>query len=359
MPRRGERRRRRAPVGDPADPHGMAAWRGRYLEWLRSHNYAEATVAGREAYLDLFLAWCEDRGLVRPNEITKPILERYQRHLYHLRKPNGQPLSFRSQYTRLIPVRAFFKWLTRQNVLLYNPASELELPRLEHRLPKHVLTASEAEAVLAQPDTSDPLGVRDRAILETLYSTGMRRMEVVNLGLFDLDLDRGTVMVRQGKGKKDRMVPVGDRAAAWIEKYRADVRPELVVEPDEGGLFLTADGERFSPNGMTALVRGYVVAADLGKRGACHLFRHTMATLMLEGGADIRFIQQMLGHAKLETTQIYTQVSIRKLQEIHRATHPTARHERTLPNATAAADDTSADDLLAALDAEEIEDPEA
>lgn len=111
-------------------------------------------------------------------------------------------------------------------------------------------------------------------------------MEVVNLGLFDLDLDRGTLMVRQGKGKRDRMVPVGDRASAWIEKYRADVRPELVVEPDEGGLFLTADGERFSPNGMTALVRGYVVAADLGKRGACHLFRHPMATLMLEGGAD-------------------------------------------------------------------------
>ena len=106
-------------------------------------------MANREAYLALFLAWCEDRGITRPAEVTKPILERYQRHLYHHRKPNGQPLSFRSQYSRLIPIRAFFKWLTRQNVLLYNPASELELPRLEHRLPKHVLTASEAEAVLA------------------------------------------------------------------------------------------------------------------------------------------------------------------------------------------------------------------
>jgi len=150
-----------------------------------------------------------------------------------------------------------------------NPASELELPRLEHRLPKHVLTASEAEAVLSQPDTNDALGVRDRAILETLYSTGMRRMEVVNLGLFDLDLERGTLMVRQGKGKKDRIVPIGERAAAWIEKYRADIRPQLVMEPDCGTLFLAADGERFSPNGMTAVVRGYVVAADLGKRGAC------------------------------------------------------------------------------------------
>ena len=154
-------------------------------------------------------------------------------------------------------------------------------------------------------------------------------MEVVNLALYDLDLDRGTLMVRQGKGKKDRMVPIGERAAVWIEKYRSDVRHQLVVEPDDGTLFLTADGARFSPNGMTSLARNYVLAADTGKRGACHLFRHTMATQMLENGADIRFIQQMLGHAKLETTQIYTQVSIRKLQEIHRATHPTARHERT------------------------------
>ncbi len=207
--------------------------------------------------------------------------------------------------------------------------------------------------MLAQPDTSDPLGVRDRAILETLYSTGMRRIESVNLGLFDLDLERETLMVRQGKGKKDRMVPVGERAAAWIEKYPADVRHQLVMEPDEGVLFLTAEGLRFSPNGMTALVRGYVVAANLGKRGACHLFRHTMATLMLEGGADIRFIQQMLGHVKPETTQIYTQVSIRQLKQIHTATHPSAKLEGRQARATAEDDATpGTDELLSALAAE-------
>jgi integrase/recombinase XerD len=203
-----------------------------------------------------------------------------------------------------------------------------------------------------QADTSDPLGIRDRAILETLYSTGMRRMELVNLALYDLDLDRGTLMVRQGKGKKDRMVPIGERAAVWIEKYRSDVRHQLVVEPDDGTLFLTAEGARFSLNGMTSLARNYVLAADTGKRGACHLFRHTMATQMLENGADIRFIQQMLGHAKLETTQIYTQVSIRKLQEIHRATHPTARHERTSVKKIAAAKETNAHELIEALEAE-------
>jgi integrase/recombinase XerD len=224
----------------------------------------------------------------------------------------------------------YFKWLTRQNVLLWNPASELELPRLERRLPRYVLTESEAEAVMQQPDTSEPLGVRDRAILEVLYSTGIRRMEVLGLSVFDLDAERGTLLVRQGKGKKDRMVPIGKRAIAWLERYLDSVRPGLVVPPDPGNLFLTSLGDEFSPHRLTQLVRDYVVAADTGKKGACHLFRHTMATVMLEGGADIRYIQEMLGHAELTTTQIYTQVSIRRLQAVHAATHPAEREGMTL-----------------------------
>jgi integrase/recombinase XerD len=169
------------------------------------------------------------------------------------------------------------------------------------------------------------LGKRDRAMLEVLYSTGMRRMELTGLSVYDLDAERGTLMVRQGKGKKDRMVPVGERAIAWIGSYLRDVRPSLTLGADDGTLFLTTFGEAFTANRMTQLVRNYVDAAAIGKRGACHLFRHSMATLMLKGGADIRFIQQMLGHADLSTTQIYTQVSIRKLKQIHTATHPSAK----------------------------------
>lgn len=230
-----------------------------------------------------------------------------------------------------MPVRGYFKWLTRQNVLLYNPASELELPKLEHRLPRHVLTLSETETIVNLPDVRDVLGVRDRAILETFYSTGMRRSELAHLAVFDLDTERGTILIRQGKGKKDRMVPVGERAAAWIDKYLYEARPQLVAGADEGALFLTNTGEPFTPNRLTQLVRNYVKAAELGKSGSCHLFRHTAATLMLEGGADIRYIQALLGHAELSTTQIYTQVSIRKLQQVHRATHPAATLERHAP----------------------------
>ena len=351
MPRRGERKRRRLP-GDPTDPRGFSTMVGQYLEWMAIKNYSPRTVENRRLYLGYFITWCEDRGLTRPQEITKPILERYARWLYHLRQEDGRPLSFRAQHSRLVPVRAFFKWAARQNLLLFNAASELELPKLEQRLPKAVLTAAEADQVLNQPDVDDVLGVRDRSILEVLYSTGMRRAEVIGLGRYDLDVDRGTVMVRQGKGRKDRMIPIGERALAWLDRYVTEARPELVVEPDDGTLFLTNDGTAFTPSRMTQLVRGYVVAAELGKSGACHLFRHTMATLMLEGGADIRFIQQMLGHAKLETTQIYTQVSIRRLKEIHAATHPGARLGRSV----AAGDGEIDEDLDELLDREEEDD---
>lgn len=323
MPRRGERKVRRLP-GDPLDRYGFAGMGREYLEWMAVKNYSPRTIENRHLYLGYFIAWCHERGVDRPQEVTKPILERYARWLYHLRREDGRPLSFRAQHSRLVAVRAFFKWAARQNFLLFNAASELELPKLEQRLPKAVLTASEADQILNQPDVGDVLGLRDRAILEVLYSTGIRRAEIIGLGRYDLDVDRGTVMVRQGKGRKDRMIPIGDRALAWVDRYLLEVRPELVVEPEDGALFLTHEGTTFAPSRMTQLVRGYVMAADVGKSGACHLFRHTMATLMLEGGADIRFIQQMLGHAKLETTQIYTQVSIRQLKSIHSATHPGA-----------------------------------
>ena len=254
----------------------------------------------------------------------------------------------------------WFRWMARQRLILHNPASELELPKLGYRLPKHVLTVQEAELVIAQPDVTDTLGLRDRALLETLYSTGMRRLELANLKMYDLDTERGTVMVRQGKGKKDRVIPIGDRAAAWLDKYIRESRPRLAVEPDDGTLLVSNAGEPFHLDHLSDLVRGHVDAAlsrdgKPGKRGACHLFRHTMATLMLENGADIRFIQQMLGHARLDTTQIYTQVSIRQLKQIHSATHP-AHFPK--PKADAPADNNAKAELLSALAAEDEEDQE-
>jgi integrase/recombinase XerD len=366
MARRGPKRKMPALPGDGGDPHGMTASLASFLEWCTVTGRAERTVRNLRFNVLTFIAWCGQRGVTRPMEVTRPILLRYQRHLFHYRTEEGRPLSFRSQNGTLTAVRSFFRYLSRSNLLLYNPAADMELPKVERRLPRHVLTAGEADAVMNQPNLGMPLGVRDRAILEVFYSTGIRRMELIRLKLYDLDAERGTVMIRQGKMRKDRMIPIGERALAWVEKYLSDVRPELVVEPDDGTLFLTASGEPFSGNRMTQMVKECIDRSGIGKTGSCHLFRHTMATLMLENGADIRFIQAMLGHAELTTTQIYTQVSIRKLKEIHTATHP-AKMTRT-GGGTAATDAggspaTSPDEehaaLFDALDAEAAEENEA
>lgn len=355
MPRKGDKTPR-PPIGDPNDPESLFNYMRRFLQWQAEKNYSPKTIENREVYLRYFIQWCDERGLTKPPEITKPIIERYQRYLFMYRKErNGEPLSTRSQHVRVAPIKAWFKWLARQNYILYNPASDLDLPRLERRLPKNILTVAESETIINQPNINTPTGVRDRAILETLYSTGMRRMELINLKLFDIDTERGTVMVRQGKGKKDRMIPIGERALKWIEKYQIEVRPSLTMPDDEGILFLTHLGQAFTANRLTQMVREYIDQADIGKRGSCHLFRHTMATLMLENGADVRFIQAMLGHVSLETTQIYTQVSIRKLKDIHTATHP-AKLTRTQPLEQEAEADEDA--LLSALAAEEEEEAE-
>ena len=294
-------------------------------------------------HIGFFLEWCEERGLSEPVDVTRTVLESYQRYLLHYRKSTGDPLSFRSQHARLVPLHVWFKWMAREHYLLHNPANELELPRTGFRLPKAVLSIAEVEQVMEQPNVHDPLGLRDRAILETLHSTGMRRLELATLKLHHLYLERGTVFISQGKGQKDRMIPIGERAAAWVAKYLEASRPSLASAPDDGTVFLYNAGDVMTLDYLTQLVATHVDAAGIGKRGACHMFRHTMATLLLEGGADIRFIEAMLGHADLKTTQIYTQVSIRQLQEIHRATHP-AKLER----------DRSA--LYRAVEAEEAED---
>jgi integrase/recombinase XerD len=312
-------RKRKAPE-PPATP--LESLLEKHLDHLRMRDYSEYTLKGRRVHIGFFLDWCRERGIAEPVEVTRSVLESYQRHVFNYRKKNGEPLGFNGQHDRIVPLRVWFKWMARQHHILHNPASEIELPRLGMRLPKAVLTAAEAEQILQQPDINDALGLRDRAVMETLYTTGMRRLELVNLKVWDLDIERATVTIRQGKGKKDRIIPLGDRTALWVRKYLEESRPQLVSEPDDHVVFLSNAGDSFSLDYLTEMVRGYVDAANIGKRGACHLFRHTMATLMLEGGADIRFIQAMLGHADLKTTQIYTHVAVRQLQDIHRATHP-------------------------------------
>jgi integrase/recombinase XerD len=301
----------------------------RFLEWFAARGYSPHTIQLRREALQRLIRWLDERGISRPQDVTRPVLERYRRHLYHYRKENGEPLSFATQAQRLIPIRGLFKWLARENHILSNPASELELPRVHRKLPAHILSPEEIEAVMAQSLLHGELGIRDRALLETLYSTGIRRSELIHLKLYDIDLKNGSLMVRSGKGQKDRYVPLGSRAIHWLRRYLDELRPAIVIEPDDGSVFLHEFGEPFSKNRLSDLVKKTLRAAGIDKPGAAHLFRHAMATHMLTNGADIRFIQAILGHAQLTTTEIYTHVSIAKLKEVHALTHPAERAPRT------------------------------
>lgn len=321
MPRKGSRKPK-ALLPIEGGPDSLYQHMRTYLAHMAEKHYSKETVSTWDRYLQQFLIWCDERAITTPKEIDLGLLERYRRHLYHHRKANGEPLAVSSQHIRLIPVRQWFKWMAKQGVIAFNPASELELPKRGQRLPKSILSAKEAEAVLAVPNPKTLMGLRDRAILETFYSTGMRRAELIHLKVSDIDFERGVVMIREGKGDKDRVVPIGKRAMAWIRAYLERSRPRLLRDWDGGILFLTKYGLPFSAVSMSRLTQGHIDQAGISKTGSCHLFRHTMATLMLENGADIRIIQAILGHADLSTTQVYTKVSIGHLKAIHASTHP-------------------------------------
>lgn len=171
------------------------------------------------------------------------------------------------------------------------------------------------------PDVADALGIRDRAMLELLYATAIRRSELARLESQDLNREAATLRVRLGKGRKDRVVPVGARALHWCERYLEEVRPRLEIGRGVPTLFLTGYGEGFHPNALGYLIAKHLRAAGVGKGGA-HLLRHTCAQHLLEGGADIRYIQKLLGHASLETTAIYTEMSVEALRRVYSACHP-------------------------------------
>lgn len=299
----------------------LASHRNNYLAWLESRNLSPETLDHRRDDLERFFGWAIERDLNEPEAITLPILEAYQRHVSRYRKENGKPLANRTQRKRLAAVQDYFRYLVRQGILTANPASELILPKNETRLPEQALTLAQVDDLMNVPDTGDALGIRDRALLELLYATAIRRSELARLECEHLHRERAVLHVRRGKGKKDRVVPVGTRALHWCERYLEEVRPLLEIDRHETALFLTGYGEGFHPNALGYLIAKHLRTAGIEKGGP-HLLRHTCAQHLLEGGADIRYIQKLLGHASLETTAIYTEMSVEALRQVYAACHP-------------------------------------
>ena len=329
-----------------------------FLEHEKARDFSIRTVQVHDFHIARFIDFCEERGIVSVHDVTRPVVVRFQRFLFYYRAKSGRPLSASTQAMALGAIRSMFRYLTRASVIHANPAADLEMPRRGVRLPKNTFTIDEVERILRAVDRDNQMAVRDRAIIETLYSTGIRRMELCCLKVFDVDDERGILTVRQGKGNKDRVVPIGERALLWIRKYLDEERQRCALEPDLLWLFLTEDGEALSPDWLSEAVRRHIDNAGIKKTGSCHIFRHTMATLMLEGGADIRHIQAMLGHASLESTQIYTRVSIEHLKKVHTMAHPAKIERAPSTSVKPTQSEKARAELLADLDVEHDEERE-
>jgi len=227
-------------------------------------------------------------------------------------------------------VRGFFAWLQKRGVILSDPAAVLPIVRSD-ALPRAVLTETEARWLVVTPSYDNPrwwavpLSVRDKAILELLYGTGIRLSECTRLDTSDLDLLKGTLFVRDGKGRKDRVVPVAGAAAFALDHYLTQARPRFLRDPREGGLFLTAQGKRLSSVAIDQLIRRHVWAAKVPRVVSAHSLRHACATHLLRGGADVRHVQRLLGHQSIQTTVRYTRVVIKDLRRMIERSHPRER----------------------------------
>jgi len=292
---------------------------GVYLDHLR----VERRLSGHtvEAYgrdLGALAAFAAGRGQ-SPESLDRRALEAF------VRERMGAGLSPRSVARAVAAVRGFFRFLVLDRRLDTNPADDLRPPHAWPALPKF-LSVGEVDALIAQPDVSTPRGLRDRALIEVLYATGMRVSELVGLRAADLHLDEAYVTCL-GKGNKERLVPIGEQAAAWLGRYQREARPLLTRTPRGRlgpRLFVNARGGPLSRVGFWKLLRGYARAAHLPRGVSPHVLRHSFATHLLERGADLRAIQLMLGHADLSTTQIYTHVLEARLRVVYDRFHPRA-----------------------------------
>jgi integrase/recombinase XerD len=329
-------------LSEARDPGSIRAWAQRWLEALLVAHYAQVTAYVRSQYLARFAIWCEERAIGTPAEVTPATLERFAKHLHQHRRIDGRPTTANTQQKYLTCLRRFFRWLVEGRHLASDPTEHLLIPRVPLRQLPEPLTVAEIERALNTLDAGKPIELRDRAMWEVMYSTGLRRVELARLKLHDVDPVRGLVFVRQGKGSKDRVVPIGERAVAWVQKYVDELRGEWLRDPREEHLFLNPSGTPATPATLTARAHLLLKRAGIAKPGACHILRHSMATHMLDHGADVRYVQEMLGHKHLNSTQIYTHVSIGKLKAVHTATHPKARLAR-LDAPTRDAPDADAD----------------
>lgn len=302
----------------------LELWQDRFREYLTLRQFAARTINGHVRELAFLFDYLQAEGVERLVDVTREHLEGYRTWLFH-RLYQGRRLTMQTQMIRLCRVRCFFKFLLKDRHLLLDPSKDLELPKVGTLLPRVLLSEDEVARLLETPDPQTPLGLRNRAILELLYATGIRNTELRELELTALDLAGQFLQVVRGKGGRGRMIPLGEEALYWVGRYLRVGRPQLLRDLDQRRLFLSKNGRIIARANLAKMVRVAATRAGLEKAVTPHVLRHSCATHMLRRGANLRHIQELLGHASPATTQRYTRLEISDLHWAHRRFHPRGR----------------------------------
>ncbi|HEY5859344.1 MAG TPA: site-specific tyrosine recombinase XerD [Actinomycetota bacterium] len=299
----------------------------RYLDHLTvERGLSEHTLMAYRRDLRRYLEFLAKRDITEPGQVEEATIRSFVASLSAATYGEGEderPYRASSVARTLSSVRSFHRFMVRDGVADRDPAGGVSQPKLPRSLPRP-LTVEEVTRLLEAPDPATPVGIRDRAILELLYGAGLRISELVGLDVDDVDLDPGSVRVL-GKGGKEREVPLGRYGREAVEAYVTRTRPEFASAKSRGALFLNQRGGRLTRQSCARLLAAHVATADIDRRVSLHTLRHSFATHLLEGGADVRVVQELLGHASVATTQIYTLVTREHLREVYYASHPRAR----------------------------------
>ena len=308
-------------------PRSFPALLALHVEDLRARRWSDTAQQRAQHVLPRLFLHLREEGVRDPRAVTEEHILRFARRLATEGIDGARLFALHTQAAYLGAVKRFFVFLLKRDLVLVDPSRDVPLPKME-RLPRMVLTEAQARRLMAAPFPGSVVGLRDRAVLETLYGTALRAGECRRLDLSDLDLGQGTILVRDGKGRKDRVVPVAGRGVLALDTYLRDARPELAKNPREGALFLTRFGTRVSRTMLDLIVRKHGQAAGIPRRISSHLLRHSCATHLLKGGADVRHVQELLGHKSLQSTQLYTRVGVEDLRAVLARAHPRERSRR-------------------------------
>lgn len=302
-----------------------------YFNLCLAKGQSTQTIRAKRYALKKFCSWCFSNNIFSIDDISIELMDEYTQYLNTYRKPkNKSPLSSGAKYSLILHVKLLMAKMHCRGLIADNKIQYIDLPSVKRSLPKAIFNPDEVEVILEQPLLFGQKGIVHRVMLETLFATGIRRMELRGLDIEDVDLKQNLIRIRKAKGGREYILPISERACEWLIFYLAKIRPLRANLTSGSAMFITNKGTRFRLNALSDMASRYVRLAGFKRPGSCHLFRHTTATMMLNNGADLRHVQEMLGHASISSTQIYTHVAKSKLSEIYNRTHPSALSDRSL-----------------------------